>query len=213
MKKTERKSLPIMLKPEPAPQPKTPNLVLLYFHYRMGRYQSFWLFFIVTLILDHLTKLIVVAFVPHSHFNPPIEVLPGFFNIVHVYNEGAAFSILKGHGWFLVLLALFALWAIYHWRHSLELRKPIVQLTFGLLTGGIVGNQLDRLLRGHVVDFLDFDLPFFGFFAHKILGWPPDSHWPAFNIADIGINLGVFIYLVSAIFTPKDPLPGKKVKE
>lgn len=201
-----------MPEPEHVQQPKTPNLALLYFRYRMGRYKSFWLLFAITFILDHLTKFIVVAFVPHSHFHPPIEVISGFFNIVHVYNEGAAFSILKGHGWFLILLALFALWAIYRWRHNLELRNPVVQITFGLLTGGIVGNQIDRLLRGHVVDFLDFDLPFFGIFAEKLLGWPPGSHWPAFNIADIGINLGVFIYLVSAIFSTKEASPDKEGK-
>lgn len=156
---------------------------------RFRRYRLFWTVCLVTLVLDQITKLVVLAWIPDSYANPPIEVIPGFFNLVHVYNKGAAFSLFSGYGWLLVLLALGALTAIFFWRRSLELEKTVVQWAFGLLTGGIVGNVVDRMAHGHVVDFLDFNLPLYG-------------HWPAFNVADSGICIGVVLYLVHSFRQP-----------
>ena len=81
----------------------------------------------------------------------------------------------------LALLALATLVGIYLWRHSLGLRQPLTQVAFGLLCGGIVGNLVDRLLHGHVIDFLDLH---FGTYIY-----------PTFNVADSGICVGVILYL------------------
>ena len=165
----------------------------------------------LVLLLDQLTKLWItrnIAF--NSYFYPQdtdvIEIINGFFYIVHIGNKGAAWGIFSGHGEFLALFTLTALAAIYKFRHSLELHRKFIQVAFGLLIGGALGNLIDRVSQGHVVDFLDFH---FGFSIPWIL---PDGRYPAFNIADCGIVIGVFIYLLSGFFhstketnSPTDP--------
>jgi signal peptidase II len=107
-----------------------------------------------------------------------------------VGNTGAAWSLFAGKSTLLALLALTTLLAIFLWRRSLGLRLLPVQISFGLLCGGIVGNLLDRLVYGHVIDFLDFH---FGSYVY-----------PTFNIADSGICVGVGIYLW---YSFKNPMP------
>jgi signal peptidase II len=150
-------------------------------------------------LLDQLTKLWVVNNIAfNSYFYPQdtdvIEVIRGFFYIVHIGNEGAAWGILSGHGEILALFTLVALAAVYKFRYSLELHRKVVQIAFGMLIGGALGNLIDRMLRGHVIDFLDFH---FGFTIPWIL---PNGRYPAFNVADCGIVIGVFIYLLSGFF-------------
>jgi len=134
-------------------------------------------------VLDQVTKFLIVANLPTGTYGPPrhIEIIPGFFNLVHVGNTGAAWSLFAGKSTLLALLALTTLGAIFFWRRSLGLRLLPVQVSFGLLCGGIVGNLLDRLVYRHVIDFLDFH---FGSYVY-----------PTFNIADSGICVGVGIYL------------------
>ena len=95
---------------------------------------------------------------------------------------GAAWSVLAGRSSLLALLAFVALVAIFWFRHHLGLAQRPVQVAFGLLCGGIVGNFIDRLAYGHVVDFLDFH---FG-----------DYIYPTFNVADSGIVCGVALYVI-----------------
>ena len=137
-------------------------------------------------ILDQGTKLWINARVPfdplHSHgVGQDIEVIRNFFYIIHVGNTGAAWSMFSGKSFFLAMLALGTLVAIWFWRHTLGLRQPLVQVCFGLLCGGIVGNLVDRLVHGHVIDFVDLH---FG-----------DYIYPTFNVADSGICVGVIVYL------------------
>ena len=89
----------------------------------------------------------------------------------------------------LALLAAGTLVAIFFWRHSLGLRERLAQIAFGLLCGGIVGNLLDRLLHGHVIDFIDLH---FGSYIY-----------PTFNVADSGICVGVMLYLWQSLKAPK----------
>jgi signal peptidase II len=111
-----------------------------------------------------------------------IEIIENFFWIVHVHNKGAAWGILQGFGWLLSLLALVALTGIFLCRRTLQLETNYMQVVFGLLCAGIVGNLVDRLRLGYVIDFLDF-----------LLG---SYHWPAFNVADSAIFCGVGLYLI-----------------
>ena len=154
------------------------------------------------LLLDQVTKFWIVNRIAfNSYFYPQdsdiIEVIKGFFYIVHIGNEGAAWGIFSGHGEILGLFTLIALGAVYRFRHSLELHRTTVQIAFGLLIGGALGNLIDRILRGHVIDFLDFHL---GFTIPWIL---PNGCYPAFNVADCGIVVGVSIYLLSGFFHSK----------
>ena len=108
--------------------------------------------------VDQITKAWIFNTLPLGSYNYPgsIEVIPDFFYIVHIGNEGAAWGMLSGHSGWLVVFALVALAVIYQFRQALDLHRPIMQLAFGMLIGGILGNLTDRLLHGHVIDFLDF---------------------------------------------------------
>jgi signal peptidase II len=146
-------------------------------------------------VLDQVTKFLIVVNLPTGTYGPPhhIEIIRGFFNLVHVGNTGAAWSLFTGKSTTLAVLALTTLVAIFFWRRSLGLRLLPVQISFGLLCGGIVGNLLDRLVYGHVIDFLDFH---FGSYV-----------FPTFNVADSGICVGVGIYLLYSFQNPA-PTPA-----
>jgi signal peptidase II len=121
----------------------------------------------------------------------PGDVIPvtGFFNLVHVFNEGAAFSFLaNAGGWqrvfFIgVTIAAVALIVYLLRRHAGE---RMFCLGLALILGGALGNLWDRVLLGHVVDFLDF----------HAAGW----HWPAFNVADSAITGGAALLIVDTLF-------------
>lgn len=153
---------------------------------------------IAVFVLDRITKFWVARVLPFDSYGPGehIEVIPGFFNIVHVGNTGAAWSILSGRSTLLALLALATLVAIFLWRRTLGLRQRVTQVAFGLLCGGILGNLVDRIVYKHVIDFLDFR---FGSYAY-----------PAFNIADCGICIGVGLYIIVTLFfpAPQNETPG-----
>ena len=135
------------------------------------------------LILDQITKLWVMHSIPYSTYIYPntIPIINNFFYLAHVRNTGAAWGQLSGQTYWLATLALIALLLIYIFRNQLELHRHSVQWAFGLLIGGVIGNFIDRLAYGFVVDFLDVHI-----FSYR---------WPAFNIADCGITIGVIIYI------------------
>lgn len=136
------------------------------------------------LALDQLTKAWIAATMPlgtYGEVSGAIPVIRGFFYLVHQGNTGAAWSMFAGQGIFLASLAAVTLVAIWFWRKALGLRDGLTQVSFGLLCGGIVGNLVDRLLHGHVIDFIDLH---FGSYIY-----------PTFNVADSGICVGVILYL------------------
>jgi len=145
----------------------------------------------VVFVLDQITKTWIFNNLPLGSYYPPqsITVIDGFFYIVHIGNEGAAWGMLAGYGSLLAAFAVVTLFAIYKLRHTLELRRAGMQWAFGLLVGGIVGNTIDRLIHGHVIDFLDFHFPF------SIPYLMPTGRYPSFNIADCGIVVGTLLYL------------------
>jgi len=161
---------------------------------RWHAYRRLWRLLALTLVLDQATKLWVVARIPynplHSHgLGQDHEVIAGFFYLIHVGNTGAAWSILSGRSLLLAGLAAATLVAIFFWRHALGLRDPRHQTCFGLLCGGVVGNLIDRIAHGHVVDFIDLH---FGSYIY-----------PTFNVADSGICIGVLLYLWHSLRTPE----------
>lgn len=159
--------------------------------FRIARYKILLLLAALVFLGDQLSKAwIVHKFPPNTYFpsEGSLVIIPDFFHIVHLGNTGAAWGIFQGMGPWLGLLALAALAAIFIFRRYLHLDLPAVQLSFGLLCGGIAGNLIDRVRHGYVIDFLDFH---FGSFT-----------WPAFNIADAGIVVGVGIYLLCSFLKP-----------
>jgi len=135
----------------------------------------------VLLAADRLSKWAVLeAFAPGERLE-----LTGFFNLVLVFNRGAAFSFLAdASGWQTLLFATIAIGAalVVSW---LILRSPERRLLctgLALILGGAIGNLVDRLMYGHVVDFVDL----------HAFGW----HWPAFNVADSGITVGAGLVIL-----------------
>ena len=144
------------------------------------------------LAVDQLTKAWIRARLPFNTYGEAAGAIPvvrGFFYIVHVGNTGAAWSMLSGRSILLAALAAATLVAIFFGRRALGLGVIYAQVCFGLLCGGIAGNLADRLAHGHVIDFLDFH---FGAYTY-----------PTFNLADTAICIGVVLYILSSLKTPK----------
>jgi signal peptidase II len=127
--------------------------------------------------LDQVTKFWIRA---SLRTEEPHVVVPGFFSLVSITNTGAAFGSFKNNNAFFVAISCLAL--LFVRRRSPDLWR---QLSLGLLLAGVLGNLTDRLLHGHVIDFLLFDL-------HMPFAHP----WPAFNIADSCITLAVLSFII-----------------
>ena len=159
---------------------------------KITRYRILFVAAFLVFLFDQITKAWIFCTLDlDSYYQPDsIAVIDDFFYIVHIGNEGAAWGMLSGYGGLLAAFALIALFAIYLLRNTLELYRKSMQYAFGLLAGGILGNMTDRLVHGHVIDFLDFHLPF-------VIPWlMPTGRYPSFNIADCGIVTGTMLYLI-----------------
>lgn len=125
------------------------------------------------IIIDQLIKILVKQ---HLEYQASIPIIEQFFNLTYVKNEGAAWSILNGNHLFLIIIAVIALIGIYYYLIKQNTNKE-EEIAIGILSGGIIGNMIDRILHGYVIDYLDFN----------IFGYP----FPVFNFADICIVLAV----------------------
>ena len=135
---------------------------------------------IIVLVLDQLTKQAVRA---HLVYNQKIPVIDGFFNLVYVRNDGAAWNILSGHSIILILISLAVLVALFVYRKRFLQDGLLHKVLLGLLVGGIAGNLVDRIRFGWVTDFLDFHLGDF-------------YHYPSFNVADSAICIAIGLYVM-----------------
>ena len=153
---------------------------------------------LVVFVLDQFAKWLVLQ---HLDLGREITVIPGFFNLVHWRNTGAAWSRFSGNNGALALVGVFALVALYLTRHHFSSHTLGGQIAFGLIFGGIAGNLTDRLLpsRHAVVDFLYFYLQQRG---GRIIDFP------AFNIADTAICTGVALIFLITWKTEHAPKPA-----
>lgn len=139
---------------------------------------------LAVVVLDQLTKLLIQNF-------PPFEgktIIPGFFNLVYVLNKGAAFGFLNRadmnwQTYFFIGVTVLAMVLIFRLLHTIEREDKILFCGLGFILGGAVGNLIDRIRIGHVIDFLDFYIG--------------STHWPAFNVADSAISVGGFCLLIT----------------
>ncbi len=136
-------------------------------------------------VVDQLTKFAAVRWLV---LHTPEPLLPSF-NLTLVYNSGAAFSLLSDAGgwqrWFFIAAAVAVSALLWSWLARLGPGEKTAAAGLSLILGGAVGNALDRLFRGHVVDFLDL------YYRHY--------HWPAFNVADACITLGALVIVCVAV--------------
>lgn len=137
---------------------------------------------ICVLLLDQLTKYAVVSALSQYE---AIEAVPGYFNLVYYRNAGAAFGILNKAGDFgkFILLGISAVAIVVIASLASSSRDRLYTIGLSLIAGGAAGNLIDRALYGSVVDFLDFHIG--------------SLHWPAFNVADSAISVGVAFALLS----------------
>lgn len=138
---------------------------------------------LAVLLADQISKAMVVAFLDPYEVWAPFEVLSPYFTIVHVTNTGAAFGILPEGGTFFMIVALIVVVIIIYFYRQLPEKFWLVRVALGLQLGGALGNLMDRVRLGYVIDFLDFKLS-------------PALGWPVFNVADSGIVIGVGLLLL-----------------
>ena len=137
---------------------------------------------IILTLIDQFIKIFVVSFMSYGE---SIMVIKNFFSITLVHNTGAAFSILSTNTFFLILVGILALFLIYlFFIKDKEISKK-ENILYGMLIGGIIGNLIDRIFRGYVIDFLDFNI--FGY------------NFPVFNFADILITISIVFIIVDII--------------
>lgn len=139
------------------------------------------------IVLDQLTKLLILQYLPlHSS----LEIIPGFFNLVHVRNPGGAFSIFAGansalrQGLFMGLTVFIVIVLLFAYR-KLRPEDRWTRTSYALIVGGALGNLVDRLRFGEVIDFLDCYVGAY--------------HWPAFNAADSAITAGALMLVVTLL--------------
>ena len=152
----------------------------------------------LVLLSDQLSKWVVVS---TFRLYESLPLIPGFFDLTFVTNTGAAFGMLAGEQnfWrqiFFVSMTLTALvvlcFAFRQYRHA----GKLYVIAIGLVSGGALGNLVDRLRFGHVIDFLDFYIKSY--------------HWPAFNVADSAISVGVALFLLAGYLEHhQDDHPGQ----
>jgi signal peptidase II len=140
------------------------------------------------LVLDQVTKAVVSTTLKMGESHP---VIPGFFNLTRVHNTGAAFGLLAGQasplrtGFFLVV-SLVAMGVVLWMLYRLPPGQEVELVALSLILGGALGNVFDRVRLGEVVDFIDV--------------YYRSYHWPAFNVADSAISIGVLLLLYRLVF-------------
>jgi len=143
------------------------------------------------IVVDQYTKFMVTLHIPLSY---SINVVDGFFNLTHVRNSGVAFGIFSEQNselkpYLLIFVSIIAIIAILVIFHQTDREKRLVQGGLVLVFSGAIGNLIDRVLHKEVIDFIDI------FFNNR--------HWPAFNVADACITIGVMLLAADLLVSSK----------
>ena len=133
----------------------------------------------VVLVFDQLSKQLILSYLEYAQ---PIKIIDKFFYITHVHNPGAAFGILPNNRTFFIIFAVITVILLTLYCFKQTPAQRFHQIIFGLIIGGAVGNLIDRIRFGYVIDFIDF---YFGKF-----------HYPTFNIADSCICVGIGLVMI-----------------
>ena len=148
---------------------------------------SFYLIAFGVILLDRLTKLLIIQ---NLRVGQGMPVVPGFFDIVFVLNPGAAFGFLatlsdEVRNPLFILISILAVILILFYHNRYLRSQRLVSVALGLVLGGALGNLIDRVHYGMVVDFLDVHVGVY--------------HWPAFNVADSAISIGVSLMILDML--------------
>ena len=137
---------------------------------------------------DQLTKFLILSYLP---LYDTIPIIPGFLDITHLHNPGVAFGLFSNNNSNIQQIALMsaslvAVCVIFYFYNQTRNEYRVMQLGFALIFGGAIGNFVDRIRMGKVIDFIDVYISKF--------------HWPAFNIADSAISIGITIFVYHMVF-------------
>ena len=171
----------------------------------------FWIVLLVSLVADIATKAWADAYVRPTQ--PDVTpIIDGFIGWKWAENQGAAFSIMHGRPLLLALIAGGVLLAVFGYVYKAEPKRRWFLAALALVAAGAIGNLYDRILLGHVRDFMFFifDLPFHGS-SIPLLDWTIPLKYPVFNVADIEIIAGVLI-LVAMSFKPEKKKPAPQAE-
>ena len=149
----------------------------------------FYLIAIIIILADQVTKWSVVQNLP-LHVGRP--ALGGFLYLTHTRNTGGAFSLFPAGNATFIVVAFLAVGALIYAYHHYQRSNAIVSAALGLALGGAIGNLIDRVRFGYVIDFFDLRL------------WTGENKWPIFNVADSGITVGIVLLAAHFLFT-KEP--------
>ncbi|MCR8851489.1 signal peptidase II [Lysinibacillus fusiformis] len=147
-------------------------------------------------LLDQWTKWLIVK---NMEYGERIAVLDPWFGILSHRNKGAAWGMLEGQMWLFSIVTVAVICAIVYFYHKEAKGKPIFQVGLMLLLGGAIGNFIDRLFRGEVVDFVDVLIPIIKY------------DFPIFNVADAALTIAVVILMIGLI--REDKKEKKQVKQ
>jgi signal peptidase II len=144
------------------------------------------------IVLDLITKALILKHVP---LHNTISVIPGFFNIIHIQNPGGAFGFMANQGSgvrsvLFLFVSSIAIGVIFYFYKTTPAKEKWLTTSLSLIFGGAIGNLIDRIRFGQVVDFLDV------YIKHL--------HWPAFNVADSAITIGITIFIFQILFKNKE---------
>jgi signal peptidase II len=147
---------------------------------------------VLVIFLDQLVKQwITQYFAVGGRLDSSIPLLGNILELIYVQNRGVAFSLLEGRGSLYILIALavaVVVWLYWRLRNS---PSVLIKIIFGLIIGGAIGNLIDRLRLGYVVDFIHFKIPAIGF------------SFAVFNVADSSISVGVVLLIVVLLFSSR----------
>lgn len=146
----------------------------------------------IVIFMDQLTKWMAEDSLTEG---VPVKVF-SFLNMTLNYNHGAAFSFLAEQGgwqrWFFTMLAVVVSLFILNWLRTLSKNETWTAIGLALILGGAIGNLIDRVMAGKVIDFIDFHFPL------PMIN--PDYHFATFNVADIGITIGAALLIIISLF-------------
>lgn len=139
----------------------------------------------VIVVLDQISKVLVVANIPLGGY---VEAIPGLFHLTHIHNTGAAFSMLSGQRTFFLIITAIFLFAVIFCAVKKILSKPYLVI-LAVITGGAIGNLIDRILYGYVIDMIAVDF----------------MNFAIFNVADIFVTCGAIVLAIYTLFFDREP--------
>ena len=130
---------------------------------------------LLIVILDQLTKYIIKH---NFRLNESIPIIKNILHLTYITNTGSAFGLFKGLNWFFILFSIIVVITIFYYlKKAVKNNEKLTQFAVGLLLGGTIGNLIDRIAYGYVIDFIDFRI------------------WPVFNVADSAVTISVVLLI------------------